>query len=55
MNEYNYYQLIIIYCNKIKTQINYHLILLLTLFFKNVKKKLLLLFYCFTDYVFKTQ
>ena len=41
------------YCNKLRTQINYHLILVLTLFLKKVNEKLTVAVFCLTDYAFK--
>jgi len=42
------------YCNKIRIQINFYLILVLTLFLKKVSEKLTVAVFCLTDYVFKT-
>jgi hypothetical protein len=42
------------YCNKIRIQINFHLILVLTLFLKKVNEKLPVAVFCLTDYVFNS-
>jgi hypothetical protein len=42
------------YFNKIRIQINFHLILVLTLFFKKVNDKLTVAVFCLTDYVFNS-